>query len=147
MNNKGFTLIEILVVIVIMSIIGVSSSIVFKNVDKETAQTDLVNKYIAIQRAASMYFDFEEGGIEQLTNYEEVRINLSSLSEKNYISTDLTDPVTKSEIPGYYYVKFKLSSAKDEVLTCIINEVNLGGEITEQCISNSEGLPKNCCVK
>ena len=49
MNKKGFTLMELLAVILILAVVSVSSTIAFGNIDDTTAKTELKNKYIDIQ--------------------------------------------------------------------------------------------------
>ena len=55
MNKKGFTLMELLFVIVIVSLISISSVIVFGNIDDETSIKDRISIYKDIQKSALLY--------------------------------------------------------------------------------------------
>ena len=55
--KKGFTLMELLVVIVIVAVISVSSVLAFGNIDDSTAVKDRMNIYKDIQRSAILYVD------------------------------------------------------------------------------------------
>ena len=54
MNKRGFTLLEILTVLVIISVVGTSSMLVFGNIDEETSQNDSENIYKDIQNAQEL---------------------------------------------------------------------------------------------
>ena len=88
MNKKGFTLMELLAVILILAVVSVSSTIAFGNIDDTTAKTELKNKYIEIQRAASLYVDLNDDQpyIHEFSNKGITRITVNELKNNNYIS-------------------------------------------------------------
>ena len=46
MKKNGFTLLELLAVVVIVAVVGVSASLAFNNIEDETADEELTNKYV-----------------------------------------------------------------------------------------------------
>ncbi len=147
--KKGFTLIELLVVVVIISVITVSATISFENIDSDTSKEDLENKYLEIQRAATMYIDLNDSWLEQFAQRKEMYIKLGELKNTNYISKDLYNPVTGEEIPSNYTVKLyvanKGSSTSEYMDTCLVDITNVGGEEIVKCIANSDGKACGCC--
>ncbi len=141
-NRKGFTLMELLVVIVIVSVVGVSASISFNNINDSTAEIELENKYMEIQRAATLYLDLHNSSLETFIENREMYMKLYVLKEQNYITNDLENPVTGDNISVDYYVKTYIPSDNSKVDTCIL-EIKSDG--TEKCIANSNGKKCGCC--
>ena len=50
MNKKGFTLVELMAVLIIVSVVSVSSIITFGQINKDTSKNELANNYKEIQR-------------------------------------------------------------------------------------------------
>lgn len=146
MNKKGFTLIEVLIVIVILSAVSVSSIIIFDKIDEDTTQNNKEDIYKSIQRSAITYLDMVNGGLEELTSRREVYINLYTLIDNNYVSNKIKDPLTGGKLPNNYLVKVFI--AKDEfnndyLSSCILDKTKIGN----QCIANRDGVLKNdCCA-
>ena len=162
MNKKGFTLMELLFVIVIVAVISISSVIVFGNIDDETALKDRANIYMDIQKSALLYIDLNDAWLNQFKSNGEIKIELSELKQANYISFDVTDPVTNKEIPSNYMVQ--IYTAEDDyyhkyIDTCIVNKTVLLDSIcnkhstdyneekckTKSCVANNKGEKNNCC--
>lgn len=152
MNKKGFTLMELLAVILILAVVSVSSTIAFGNIDDTTAKTELKNKYIEIQRAASLYVDLNDDQpyIHEFSNKGITRITVNELKNNNYIS-DLSDPLSGGDIPLSYTVVIYLTDDK-HIDTCIIEseyETDATGNAieTKHCVANSKGEFENvvCC--
>ena len=142
MNKKGFTLMELLVVIVIVAVVSVASTVSFSNIDDETASKELANTYKDIQRAASLYLDLHDAALEQFINESRVTIKISTLQEENYVSKDITNPITGEQIDNSSSVVIYIAkdgSTKKYVNTCIVNF----SQSSTTCIANSEGN-SNC---
>ena len=102
-NRKGFTLMELLVVIVIVAVVGVGASISFNNINDSTAQVELENKYMEIQRAATLYLDLHNSSLDTFIENKEMYMKLYVLKELNYIN-DMENPVTGDDISSDYLI-------------------------------------------
>ena len=159
MNKKGFTLMELLAVIIILAIVSVSATISFGNIDTTTSTKELQNRYIEIQRAASLYVDLNDNEtyLDELTDRTReclnndpssciTRVSVGTLKANNYIN-DLSNPVTGDDIPLSSIVVLYVSEPKSvndvtHVNTCILSSKNSDdgtySEINE-CVANSKG--------
>jgi len=92
MNKKGFTLVEVLAVIIILLVIlsitmPITTSVI--NNSKNSAYRSQINKIL------SATYDFSLKNSEFLPNYnKKIYITLSKLQKEGYISTSLTNPKT-----------------------------------------------------
>ena len=147
--KKGFTLIELLVVIVVISVVTVSATISFMNIDNDTTNQDLKNKYMEIQRAASMYIDLNDSWLNQFAERREMFIKIGELKNTNYISSEIENPVTNEEIPSNYTIKLYItdngSKATEYVDSCIVDITSVGGKEIVKCIANNKGEACGCC--
>ena len=84
-NRKGFTLMELLVVIVIVAVVGVGASISFNNINDSTAQVELENKYMEIQRAATLYLDLHNSSLDTFIENKEMYMKLYVLKPLYHI--------------------------------------------------------------
>ena len=98
--KKGFTLVELLIVVVLMAVISTSSIIAFDNIDNDTDATDRINMFKNIQRSASLYIDLNDDWLNQFMTNQEIFISLGELKNTNYVNFDLEDPVSHEEVPG-----------------------------------------------
>lgn len=126
-NNRGFTLIELILVIGVLSVVFGSSTIVFGNV---------------IQRNSLKY-----NGYQLVQNLREARIN--SVSQKNDSAWGIYFDDTS--IPhGYTFFKGQSYNTRDSNLDLVfefpevvtINQLSLGG-FDEVVFSQSSGLASN----
>lgn len=143
--KKGFTLMELLFVIVIVSVISISSVVVFGNIDDSTAAKDRINTYMDIQRGAVLYIDLNDHWLEQFKENGEIKIELSELKNSNYIDIDIQDPVTNREIPSNYMVQIYTAEDADNnqyVDTCIVSKTEL---LTARCNPSSSSYNKIQC--
>ncbi len=131
--KNGFTLLELLAVVAIVAFVGVSASLAFNNIEDETAEEDLENKYIEIQRAANLYLDLHSSDLEWFINNGVTYYKIGDLKNENYITSDLINPVTGDDINTSYYVKLYIKSTNDEVSSCIIDRSN------NNCIADENG--------
>lgn len=143
MNSKGFTLIELIIVIAFVAVIGVSSVIIFEQSTSDTKDKELQNTYTEIQRAASLYVDLHDTWLDSFSESHEAIIKIGELKNSNYVSNKIKNPVTNKSIPDNYMVRLYVNGTGDNAYldSCIINYV--GSNI--KCISNSDGDPCGCC--
>ena len=145
MNRKGFTLMELLVVIAIVGIVGVTSVISFTSIKDVSAEKELVNKYKDIQRGANLYLDLHSADQNWFIEGKRIDIKLSDLKSENYISNDLSNPVTGENISEDYYVRLcikKDTNNEDIVDSCIIERSASG----IRYIADSYGVEGgHCC--
>ncbi len=147
--KKGFTLMELLVVIVIVGIVTVTTIVLFDRVQNSTEEENLVNIYKDIEYSAKTYLDLNDSWLSTFNENKEVYISLSELQNMNYISNDLVNPITKENIPTSYLVKVyveNVNTTSEYVNTCIINiSIDSGNNEIVSCIANSNGESNNCC--
>ena len=141
-NKKGFTLMELLVVILIVAVVSVSATVSFSNIDDSTKQKELENKYAEIQRAAGLYLDLHNSYLNTFISEKQMYVKLYVLAEENYVSSDLENPVTGDSINPDYYVKLYVPSDNSKVESCILSIDSSGNE---KCIADRKGKPCNCC--
>ena len=121
--KKGFTLLELLVVIMIVAVVSISATISFSTIDDDTSKKELTNKYIEIQRATHLYLDLHNSDLEWFIEKKTIDIKLSELKNENYITSDLSNPVTKEDISESYYVRL-----------CVNTDPTLGNEFVDSSI-------------
>ncbi len=165
MVRRGVTLLEVLADVVIVSIVGVSATISFGNIEQDTSEEDLKNKYIEIQRSANLYMDLHNSDIEWFLSNKEIYYKIATLKGENYISSDLSNPVTGEDIDSNYYVKVYMVNEDDPSIPadspyknipvrtnyCIVDKTinETTGMEEETCIAdhlgNYKDLGTNCC--
>lgn len=171
MNKRGFTLLEILTVLVIISVVGTSSMLIFGNIDEETSQKDSENIYKDIQRAGTLYVELNDRILENYVSKGEMYISLSELVTTNFftggteVSMENTDEfgnkVTSTEIKIYdpytnqeidktsrvkiYVAEKTLESGKKFRYqnSCIVKPYYEGDVEKYECVANSEGKVKD----
>lgn len=141
--KNGFTLMEVLLVITIASIVGVSSVVMYETTTKVTKDEELKNIYIDIQDAAKLYMDIDSNALNSFRENKYLNIPISTLQSNNYIDSDLKDPINNREIPSDYVVRIYIDSKdnKEYLNSCVIQR-NGSSPI---CISNNEGNACGCC--
>lgn len=102
MNKKGFTLIEILMVLVILVTITVAGTFGIQSIQKKSEEKSLEELYSEILLAADVYLNENETFTTDLLNKEvdEKCIRIYTLQNEGLLSTSLTNHVTKKLIPG-----------------------------------------------
>ncbi len=144
--KKGFTLMELIVVLAIVAVLGVSSVILFSRENDEMEVEELRNKYKEIQKAATLYVDLNDSWLSSFATNGEIFVRLGELQNENYVSKKIINPVDNTEFSSNYMVKiYKTSLIENDpnayVNSCIV-EIN-GGQT--KCIANSEGYACGCC--
>ena len=141
MKKGGFTLLELLAVVVIVAVVGVSATLAFTNIEDETAEEELKNIYIEIQRAANLYLDLHSSDLESFMQVRVMDFRVDELRSENYVDSDLENPVNHEPINGEYYVRLYIKDDESAVGSCIIDRKPDG----DVCIANDRGLPEHCC--
>lgn len=141
--KNGFTLVELLVVIVITVTVSTGSAMLFGKSNAVTNEEDLRGKYREMQRAAIIYTDLNDGWRKTLNEQRSVSVRLGELMNTNYIDKNFSNTVTKENFPKNYIIKLYIASSGDnEYLdSCVVRYSN-GQEI---CIANSRGYDCGCC--
>ncbi|HHX16762.1 MAG TPA: prepilin-type N-terminal cleavage/methylation domain-containing protein [Mollicutes bacterium] len=100
MKNKGFTLVELLAVIVILGVILSMVTIGVSSYMKKTEETSFNTMIETIKTSTELYL------IDYVSKYPELeiegsifQIELKELVEKNYITSKLIDDRTKTQMP------------------------------------------------
>lgn len=141
--KNGFTLMELLVVIVLTAIISAGSAMIFSKSNSDTNEEDLRGKYREIQRAANIYVDLNDSWRNSLNEDRKISIKLGELQASNYVDKNFKNSVTNQAFPSSYIIKLYIASAGDnEYLdSCVVRYSN-GQEV---CIANSRGYACECC--
>jgi len=137
--KKGFTLMELLVVITIISVISVSATISFSKIDNDTSTIELEKKYKDIIRAAIIYADLNDSVMQSLVSKNKAYLKLYNLVEENYVSSDLSNPVTGEDISTNDTVVLYIdeSNGFSFLNACIIDIKEVGGGVDVSCVSNT----------
>ena len=141
--KNGFTLVELLVVIVITVTISTGSAMLFGKSNSDTNEEDLRGKYREMQRAAIIYTDLNDSWRNTLNETGEVSVKLGELQSTNYVSKDFSNTVTKEIFPSNYIIRFYIASSGDyQYLDSCVVRYSGGQEI---CIANSRVYNCGCC--
>ena len=135
MNKKGFTLIEILMVLVILVAITVAGTFGIQSIQKKSEEQALNELYSEILLAADVYLNENETFATDLLNKEvdEKCIRIYTLQNEGLLSTSLTNPVTKKLIPGNLCVISYLS--EDGTIKNSFNEEDNKKKVTLNVIN------------
>ena len=147
MNNKGFSLIELLLVLALVATVSISSILVFNETSKTTKEQRIISTYLDIQRAAKIYLDLNDAWSNEFNANDEVYVTIGELTSKNYVNHSFGKSVQELNIPSSYLVKVYITdNGNGYVDTCIID---IKDDDSEQCISDSDGESGEgkCCNK
>ena len=144
MKKGGFTLLELLAVITVVAVVGVAATLMFSNIEDESATEELENIYVEIQRAANLYLDLHNSDLESFMELKKIDYKIEELKNENYLNSKLENPVTHELISGEYYVRLYIKTDSEDkpiqVGSCIIDRND-----DDACIANEDGLPEHCC--
>lgn len=149
MNKNGFTLMELLVVIVILVITSVSSTLIFDSATSGTEKEDLRRLYMSVQRTAEVYLDLNDSWMNSFNEKGEVYLKVSELENANYYNSTYEGIKTRNKISPSYFVKLfiKTNNGKEYVNSCLISYDNSDNAV---CIANKDGEECNYnsdCIK
>lgn len=100
-NKKGFTLTELLIVIVIVVSISIGSIIGINQVQKEISKNRLDELIIEIEEAADVYISLNDVYIDQILNdNESICTKIYILQSEGLLKGDLINPVNNERIPA-----------------------------------------------
>ena len=140
--KNGFTLIELMVVIVIMAIVTAGATISFEQTTSSTNKEELSSRYKDMQTAAKVYVESHDSFLQQLIENKEVYVAISLLKNTNFVDSTLKNPITNQVFPDDYYVKVYITGSPEYVSSCVVQ--TLGS--TDTCIANHKGEGNNCCL-
>lgn len=141
--KNGFTLVELLIVIVITVTVSAGSAMLFGKSNSDTNEEDLRGRYREIQRSAIIYTDLNDNYRKTLNESKEVYVKLGELQSSNFVDKNFSNTVTKEAFPKNYIVKIYIASSGDnEYLDSCVLRYSNGQEI---CIANSRGYSCGCC--
>lgn len=141
MNKRGFTLIELMAVLIIISVVSVSSIITFGAINKDTSKNELANTYKEIQRSAVLYLDLNDVWLKSFVSEKSIDIKLFELKNWNYISEDIVDSVNNTEISDNYIIKIYVAGTGKNVYTntCIFENKKVNGVQKSVCVADENG--------
>lgn len=130
MNNKGFTLIELISVIsllVVLALIVVPSVMTFINKNKENSYIEMLN---SIESAADVYMTENRYNESVITKALDNGITLQDLIDNGNLKNSLNNPITGEDISKDGIVEVELNNKvykytfdkDDEIIICDIND-------------------------
>ena len=100
-NKKGFTLTELLIVIVILVSITMGSIVGIDTIQKEIEEKQLDEMITEIEEAADVYINLNDVYVDQILNdNERICTKVYILQTEGLIKNDLINPVTNERIPA-----------------------------------------------
>ena len=129
MNKKGFTLVEILAVIVIISVVALIGTASLTAVRKNMNQNMFETKLELVLSAAKSYADDNKSSITSTKN-----VTIQSLINSGYLATDETDTDNKPAI---------LHFSSNESLNNMNIQVQIVHNRARACINDSDTTVKN----
>ena len=111
MNNKGFTLMEILGVITLLALISLVVIMATTKPLKESKETLYQTQLEEIKSAAEMW---RTDNIELIPNTGYYSITLKTLQDNGYIKKEIIDPRTEKKINENTIIKVKMNEIEIE---------------------------------
>ena len=119
MNNKGFTLIELIAAITIMIIISVIVTVNLSKISDKNAEKRYKEYKQQIADAACIYIDLGKNRSTKESCYRNCTVSVSDLIEEGLISSDLVNPKTDTVIDSSLTVS--VSWDNEGVKSCTLN--------------------------
>ncbi len=111
MNKRGFTLFELLIIILILSLIGGTGIIIFVN----TLKSSKVSQYNMITNqlieASKVFVETDKEKLSELNNIGYINIKVGDLQEAGFVDWNLINPITDEQISSTYYISAVKSPA------------------------------------
>ena len=102
MNKKGFTIIELLAVLVILAVVSLITTTVVSSILKDSKETLSKRQKENIEKTAETYY-LKEG-----MNYGDTCVNVQELIDKGYFEVaTITDPKNRSNMSGSVEIIYK----------------------------------------
>ena len=112
MNKKGFTLIEILIVISLLAIITTSSFIAFRSINENSKNNDYTKLVEEFKTTAEVYVDKNEELRKNIynkeINYYDVTLNM--LLKDGLIENDIVNPKTNKKFNYDSYIRISYNN-------------------------------------
>lgn len=116
MSKKGFTLVEITVVIAIVAFISTASIITFNQITDKVNNNELEDLITQIELSTDVYFNVHTEYITQLYESDESDVictRLYKLQQDGLIDMNLINPITDERISGTMCVYSSLDENKN----------------------------------
>ncbi len=117
MKNKGFTLIELIFVILILSMLSLILVPTIQNLIKKNTDNMCLTLNESIKSAANDYMTSTRYENNYDCGITEYIVSLKDLIEKNYIKGPIIDPRTKEELDENLVVKFAYNCETNEFVS------------------------------
>ena len=145
--KKGFTLVELLAVIIILGIIALITFPIVDNSIKNSKQAALERTIGSIEEAAHNYSSQNNLGYPE----EEKAISLDELKSSGFLTSDITNPVTNEEMTGCvlyrwdeahnqyvfrYDEECKVNEEKPNLISTLLEQVGTKGLVQDETNSN-----------
>ena len=139
MNNKGFTLIEVLAVLVILSIItGLAIPAFSSSLEKNEEESITNNKTIFDSSVEVFFTDYKKEIYSTLDKEEKdsCYLNVSLLVDQGYVSRQISQSVCGEDILNCFVIferpnQFDVKSNKDGYVSCIVDDVDEDDSVYE----------------
>ena len=106
MNKKGFTLVEVIVSLALLSLIGVAVGISLNKIFKNQEVKNYDEYVEKVKSSALLYANNTVDIINKLnSNYSYTVVTIKELVDKGYINKNLTNPLTKEKIKENEQIK------------------------------------------
>ncbi len=114
-KKKGFTLFELLVIILILSMLGGAGIVVFISTLQESKENKYNMMTEQIIEVSKVYVESNNDLYSELKTNGFINIKVGELQEAGFIDWNLVNPITEEDIPSDYFVNVIQNS--DETLT------------------------------
>lgn len=119
MNNKGFTLIELIAAITIMIIISVIVTVNLSKIGEKNEEKRYNEFKQQVADAACVYIDLSKNSATKQSCYNNCTVNVSDLITDGLVSEDLINPKTDTKIDTSLTVSVRWNN--EGVKTCTLN--------------------------
>lgn len=117
--KKGFTLIELVGVVVILGLIATFSVTAFTKIFSDSADKQYTEYVKNITMAAENYFHNETDGLL----IDEYKITIGELAKKGYLKKEI-NPKTNEEVLDNYYVRISKNEDGTEKYEFVERDIN-----------------------
>ena len=121
MNNKGFTLVELIAILLVLVIIFTISFPTLQNIGKNDLEKEYSQMVENLCKAGESYISAHADSFEELGTFDAtIRIDIQTLIEYGSVNEDLKNPRTKNTLTNDYLLFTVLG---DDSLACEYKDV------------------------
>lgn len=138
MDNKGFTLVELIATIAILAVIAIISFVSINGVIDESKVNDCDNLLISIKNATKEYFSDNRYNLNNISSYmvdgndKNYLISANVLTGSNYLSSPVTNPFDNT-IDITDEIKISVTLKNDYTVDTIV--IKNGSDMVVDCSS------------